>query len=133
MQTPLSMRSFMTGRPTRAEAGAASSSSPAALDQLLAGGDTEVGDQAQPLLDGDPHLAPGEVHAQAPVRAVGEAHVVVALAVDDELLAALPVVGIAVGRRHQPIHHVALLELDAVERDVARDLAAVAEDDGVVA
>ena len=105
----------------------------AALDEPVAGGEAEVGDHPQPLLDGDLHLAPCEMGAETAVRAAGEPEMVVALAIDHELVGALVRRGIAVRARHERVDHVALLELDAVEGDVARHLAAVAEDDRVVA
>ena len=71
-----------------------------ALDELrLVAGDPEVGDHSQPLLDRDLHLAPGEVLAEAAVRTAGEAHVVVALAVGDELVRVLVGARVAVRRR----------------------------------
>ena len=52
-----------------------------ALHQRLLGRQLEVRDDLQPLLDGDLHDHPGQVSAEAAVRAAREAEVVVGLAV----------------------------------------------------
>ena len=84
-----------------------------------------------PFLERDLQLSPGEVGAEAAVRAAGEAEVVAARAVDDELVRPIEDPRVAVGGGDQPVDHVALLERAAVELGVGRDLAPVAERDRV--
>ena len=66
-----------SGRPT--PGGTSSASAAAALHQLLVGGQAEVGDARQPLLEDDDQLEPGEVGTEAAVRTGAEPEVLLEL------------------------------------------------------
>ena len=67
--------------------------------------------RSQPDLERDPQLHPGQVRADAAVDAEPERGVPVHLAVDDDLVGPLELLGVAVGRREGQQHPVVGLHL----------------------